>query len=162
MNKLYFRRGLSLLLILLASCCLLSGCTKTKQTASIESFKSACESDKLTASDRKAEDPNGEVADYAAYEHGTENILVEFYQFHDTDTAVRWYQARCEAVNPSPSATTYEMTGNNFLSYTVTADKAYTVITQVEDTMAVATGPLQYKSELDRLMLSIGYLSSNL
>ena len=54
------------------------------------------------------------------------------------------------------------MTGNNFTSYTVTADRAYTVITQVEDTLAVATGPLTFKSALDRIMLSIGYLSSNL
>ena len=108
------------------------------------------------------ESTDSDILEYAAYGHGQDDVLVQFYQFEDESTAKEWYLTACENAEAGPSATTYEMTGNNFTSYTVTADRAYTVITQVEDTLAVATGPLTFKSALDRIMLSIGYLSSNL
>ena len=152
--------GLALLLLLL--CAMTAACGKTKKAADISSFCSACENDGLTAASREADDPDGEVTEYAAYEHGVDNVLVEYYRFGSENTAKEWYLKSCDNVTAGPSATKYEMTGDNFSSLTVTADRAYTIVTQVEDTLVIATGPLTYKSTLDRIMLSIGYLTSNI
>ena len=149
-------------LLLLLLCGMTAACRKTKKAADISSFCSACENDGLTVSSHEAEDPAGEITEYAAYDHGLDNVLVEYYRFGSEDTAREWYQKSCEAVTAGPSATKYEMTGDNFSSLTVTADRAYTIVTQVEDTLVVATGPLTYKSALDRIMLNIGYLTSNI
>lgn len=157
-----FCRCAALFTLLLLACAVFSACGKTKKTADIDQFRSACENDGLTVSSREAEDPEGDVIEYAAYGHDQENVVVQYYRFRNEETALKWYQNVCDAAERGPSATVYEMKGNNFLSYTITADRAYTLITQVEDTLAVATGPLTFKSALDRIMLSIGYLSSNL
>lgn len=157
----YIRCTLLLSLVLLA-CFALAGCGKTKKTADIRQFCSACENDGLAVSSAEAGVPESDLIEYAAYGHDQEKVLVRFYHFKDEATAKDWYTHFCESAERGPSATTYEMKGNNFLSYTITADRAYTVITQVEDTLAAATGSLTFKSALDRIMLSIGYLSSNL
>lgn len=162
MNRKTIAKRAVLLCIALLACLALASCGKTKKTADIDQFRNACKNDGLTVSSVTADDPDGDIIEYAAYGHGQDDVLVQFYQFGDEATAKEWYLTACENAEAGPSATTYEMTGNNFTSYTVTADRAYTVITQVEDTLAVATGPLTFKSALDRIMLSIGYLSSNL
>ena len=153
---------LALALLLLLLCGMTAACGKTKKAADLSSFCSACENDGLTASSHEAEDPAGEITEYAAYDHGLDNVLVEYYRFDSEDIARQWYQTSCENVTAGPSTTKYEMAGNNFTSLTVTADRAYTIVTQVEDTLVIATGPQTYKSALDRIMLSIGYLTSNL
>lgn len=162
MKQKKFIKLFSLAALLVLACLALTSCGKTKEPADVGQFRSACENDGLTASAIQADDPAGEVIEYAAYGHGQDDVLVQFYQFEDETTAQKWYLSACENAQAGPSATTYEMKGNNFNSYTVTADRAYTVVTQVENTLAVATGPLTFKSSLDRILLSIGYLSSNL
>lgn len=162
MKQIIISKRLIFAALLLLACLALASCGKTKKPADIGQFCSACENDGLTASTVQADDPDGDIIEYAAYGHGQDDVLVQFYRFKDETTAKKWYLSSCENAEAGPSATTYEMTGNNFTSYTITADRAYTVVTQVEDTLAVATGPLTFKSSLDRILLSIGYLTSNL
>ena len=105
MNLKTIAKRIALLCIALLACLALASCGKTKKPADIDQFRDACKNDGLTVSSVTADDPDSDILEYAAYGHGQDDVLVQFYHFKDEATAKEWYLTVCENAEAGPSAT---------------------------------------------------------
>ncbi len=140
--------------------CFLCACQNGQGTTTPDEFAKACMSDGLTvaldADSGEYSSLNG-LESYSTAQHGSETIFVQFFTFSDEDAAAAAYASFVEDADPGTMGTIYQ---NKLRNYTVTAaqaDSSYTKLILSGSQIVTATGPTMYKSELDRILLKLGY-----
>ena len=145
-------------IICLVAVLFLVGCF-TKQSITVDEFKSNMEGNGLTLNNIKEE--------YGVYEEVVDantailddKYQVEFYTFTDEVSSQGFYETRINEFVPIESTykEKYNETGSNYNIYSLTTEDVYVYISRVDKTLLYINVNKEYKDEIKDLIEKLGY-----
>lgn len=140
--------------------CLFTACTSGRGTTTPAEFEKACKNDGLAvtldADPAATPFPEG-LLSCAIAEHNSESILVRYLVYADKNAAATAYTAYVNDADPGTMGTMYQNVLKNYTVTVAQADSYYTKLILSGSQVLTAKGPTMYKSELDRIILKLGY-----
>ena len=138
-----------------------TACTSGRGTTTPEEFEKACSKDGLavTLDADPGEAPfSEELVSYASARHSSEDsILIRYLVYSGEDAAAKAYDVLTQDADPGVVGTMYQNVLKNYTVTVAQADSYYTKLILSGSQVLTAKGSTRYKSELDRIILKLGY-----